>query len=136
MNWKVILQLAAFGLAMAIATVYVIPTRIESAAWIVVLLISAAVVALRAGRMFFLHGFLVGLANWISVTCSHVLLSGPYFARHASEAHAMTTAAPGAAGAIIRWCLRYNVPFPGASGVLMGFLAWAFSKLFAKRRVA
>lgn len=39
MDWKLIFQLSLFGLAMAVATVYVIPSNIEPVFWLVIFLI-------------------------------------------------------------------------------------------------
>lgn len=64
MNWKLILLLSMFGLAMAIATVYVMPSRFEAPFWLVIFVTCAFVIARRAPGKFFLHGFLVGLTNW------------------------------------------------------------------------
>ncbi len=40
MNWKLILQLSMFGLAMSVATVYLIPSKIEPAFWLPIFLIA------------------------------------------------------------------------------------------------
>jgi hypothetical protein len=45
MNWKLIFQLSLFGLAMGIATVFVIPSNIEPAFWLVIFLICAYLIA-------------------------------------------------------------------------------------------
>ena len=45
MNWKLIFQLSLFGLAMAIATVSLIPQNVEPIFWLVVVLLSAYLIA-------------------------------------------------------------------------------------------
>jgi hypothetical protein len=85
MNWKLVFQLSLFGLAMGIATVYVIPSKIEPAFWLVIFLFSAYVIAKRRPGLLFLHGLLLGLANSIWITAAHVLLFDSYAARHAQE---------------------------------------------------
>ena len=55
MNWKLIFQLSLFGLAMGIATVFVIPSRIEPVFWLVIFVICAYVIAKRCSRGYFLH---------------------------------------------------------------------------------
>ena len=45
MNWKLIFQLSLFGLAMGIATVYLIPGRFEPLVWLVIFAISAYAIA-------------------------------------------------------------------------------------------
>lgn len=139
MNWKLILQLWLFGLAMAIATVYVIPAKLESPTWIAIVLAYALLVARRAPGRFFLHGFLVGLANWVSVTGAHVILFDAYVARHAEAAAAIqaVSASPQVAtsflGPIAGMMGRFAIPVPGASGVVIGLLAWGLSRLVAPK---
>ena len=41
MNWKLIVQLSMFGLAMSVATVYLISSTIEPVFWLVIFVISA-----------------------------------------------------------------------------------------------
>ena len=86
MDWKLILQLSLFGLAMAIATVFWIPSDVEPFFWIPILGMSAYVIAARAPGRPFLHGVLVGLANSAWVTTAHVALFEAYIARHPREA--------------------------------------------------
>ena len=89
MNWKLIFQLSLFGLAMGIATVFVIPSKIEPAFWLVIFLFCAYVIAKRRPGLLFLHGLLLGLANSVWITAVHVLLYDAYIARHAQELAAM-----------------------------------------------
>lgn len=91
MNWKLIFQLSLFGLAMGVGTVFVIGPKVEPAFWLVIFLICAYLIArgtVGAG-MHFLHGVLLGLANSIWITASHVLFFNAYIARHAQEAAMM-----------------------------------------------
>jgi len=138
MNGRLILQLALFGLAMAIATVYVVPPGVASPLWLGIVIGSAFLIARRAPGKFFLHGFLVGLANWVSVTGTHVLLFDAYVARHGQDVaamQAMTVPAMGVLAPVVGWMRRYGVPVPGASGVLIGLLAWAGSKVLRRKTV-
>ena len=70
MNWKLVFQLSLFGLAMALATVFWIPSRLEPFFWLVIFLLSASLIATRAPSRPFLHGLLLGIANcvWITAT--------------------------------------------------------------------
>jgi len=47
MNWKLILQLSLFGLAMAFATVFVVPSNIEPLLWLPIFVICAYLIAKR-----------------------------------------------------------------------------------------
>jgi hypothetical protein len=49
MDWKLVFQLSLFGAAMAIATVYWIPSNVEPFFWIVILGVTAYLIARRAG---------------------------------------------------------------------------------------
>src|SRR5205085_2941648 len=89
MNWKLILQLSGFGLAMGIATVFVIPSNIEPLFWLAIFVVSAYLIATRAPGRFFLHGLLVSMVNSVWVTSAHILLFEQYIANHPQEAAMM-----------------------------------------------
>ena len=85
MNWKLIVQLSAFGLAMGIATVFLIPSSIEPIFWLVIFAICGYVIAKRAPGRYFLHGLMVSIANSVWITAAHVLLFNQYIANHPRE---------------------------------------------------
>ena len=91
MNWRVVFQASLFGLAMGLATVFVIPSRIEPLFWVLVFVLTAYLIAYRCANRFFLHGVLIGLANSVWVTASHVLLFDRYIANHPEEAAMMSS---------------------------------------------
>lgn len=91
MNWKVVLQASMFGLAMGLATVFLIPSRIEPLFWLLVFVVTAYLIARRCSGRYFVHGVLVGLANSVWVTASHVLLFDRYIANHPEEAAMMSS---------------------------------------------
>ena len=47
MNWKLIFGLSLFGLAMAFATVFVIPSNVEPLFWLAIFIVCAVVIAKR-----------------------------------------------------------------------------------------
>ena len=123
MNWKLILLLSMFGLAMGLATVFIIPPKIEPLFWLVIFVVCAYVIA-RQTRKPFLHGFLLGLANCVWITASHLLLFNQYMANHAQEAAMMQTMpfSPRIMMAIVG-------PFIGLiSGLVIGVLALIATK--------
>ena len=63
MNWKLIFQLSLFGLVMAVATVFWIPSNIEPAFWLVIFLACAYLVAKNISGKYFLYGFLVSISK-------------------------------------------------------------------------
>lgn len=93
MNWRLIFQLSLFGLAMGIATVFLIPSSVEPFVWLVIFVISAYLIATRAPGRPFAHGVLVGLANSLWITATHLLLFHRYMASH-PEQQAMMMSMP------------------------------------------
>jgi hypothetical protein len=89
LDFKLILQLSLFGLAMAVATVFVIPSNVEPLFWLVIFGVCAVLIARRCSEKHFLHGFAVSLANCVWITSFHILLFDSYLARHPQEAAMM-----------------------------------------------
>ena len=81
MNWKLIFQLSLFGLAMAFATVFIVPSGVEPLLWLPIFLISAYLIGRNAPKMPFLHGLLLGILNSVWITAAHVILFDAYMAR-------------------------------------------------------
>lgn len=73
MNWKLIFQLSLFGLAMAVATVALVPSSVEPFCWLVIFVICAYIIAKNAPGKYFLHGFMTSLVNSVWITSAHVL---------------------------------------------------------------
>lgn len=86
MNWKLIFQLSLFGLAMAFATVFLIPPAIEPAFWLPIFLVCGFVIAKRRAAGHFAHGVVLGLANCVWITTTHLAFFNRYVAGHAQEA--------------------------------------------------
>jgi hypothetical protein len=76
---------------MGVATVFLIPSRIEPLFWILIFAITAFLIATRGSAKYFQHGVVVGIANSVWVTASHVLLFERYIANHPQEAAMMTS---------------------------------------------
>ncbi len=125
MNWKLIFQLSMFGLAMGIATVFVIPSNIEPIFWLAIFIICAAIIAKRQPSRPFVHGLLVSLVNSVWITVAHALLFDIYLASHPREA-AMAQGSP----IPVRLVMVLTGPIVGlVSGLVLGFFAWVASKL-------
>ena len=127
MNWPLILQLSLFGLAMAIATVFVVPSSVEPILWLAIFLLCAYAIAKRAPGHLFWHGLLLGVVNSVWVTSAHVLLFDAYLAHHAREAEAMRSipvpVSPRLLMAIIGPCIGV------VSGIVIGLLALLAGRL-------
>src|SRR5262249_48416971 len=89
LDGKLILTLSMFGLAMGIATVFVIPSNIEPVLWLAIFGVCAYVIAKKAPGRPFLHGFLVSLVNCVWITGAHIALVDSYLSRHPNEAAMM-----------------------------------------------
>ena len=132
MNYKLILALSGFGLAMGIATVYVVPSNIEPICWLVIFVICAVLIARFAPGRPFLHGLLVGLANSVWITGAHVILYEPYVASHAHELQ-MMQGAPFPPRAMM---LLVGPVIGLISGVVLGLFSVVASKLVKRAQVA
>jgi len=121
MNKKLNFRLSLFGLAMAFATVYFIPSNIEPFCWLVIFIISAYLIARNCIARHFLHGVWVGVLNSVWITAVHILLFSTYISSHGQEAEAMQ-----------------KLPFPDSpklmmliTGPVVGFLSGFVLGLFA-----
>jgi hypothetical protein len=133
MDWKLIFQLSLFGLAMGIATVFLIPPSIEPGCWLVIFLICAYVIAKRRSTGRFVHGLLLGLANSVWITAAHVSLFYRYIAGHPEES-AMMQSMPLAATP--KLMMAVTGPLVGlVSGIAIGLFALAVGKLIKRRLV-
>jgi hypothetical protein len=131
MNWRLIFGLSLFGLAMAFATVFIVPSNIEPFCWIAIFLICAYLIAKVAPGKYFLHGLMVSIVNSIWITAAHVLLFDQYVATHAKEA-AMMQSVP-MNPKVMMMCTG---PIVGViSGLILGLFAWIASKLVTKNAV-
>jgi hypothetical protein len=134
MNWKLILQLSMFGLAMGLGTVFFIPSKVEPAFWLPIFLLCAYAVAgaCPAGR--FGHGVLLGIANSFWITSAHVLFFTQYIAGHAREAEMMKSMPMPDSP---RLMMAMTGPVIGVvSGVVIGLFALVAGKLFRSNNPA
>jgi hypothetical protein len=131
MNWKLIAQLSLFGLAMGVATVFAIPSKVEPLFWLAIFATCATIIARRCTQKHFLHGLCVSLLNSVWITSAHVVFFSAYIARHAQEAAMMASAPmPGRAMMIV------TGPVVGlVSGLVLGLFAFVASR-FVKPAIA
>jgi hypothetical protein len=122
MDWKLIFGLSLFGLAMAIATVFVIPSNVEPIFWLAIFLVCAYLIARKRPDGHFLHGLLVGLVNSVWVTGAHVVFFSQYIANHPKEAAMMTSMPLPDSPRLMMTCVG---PIVGViSGAIIGVLAY------------
>jgi len=86
MNARLIVMLSMFGLAMAVATVFWIPSNVEPVFWLPIFIFCGYAIARRCPAKRFQHGLLLGVVNSVWITTAHIVFSSEYLARHASEA--------------------------------------------------
>ncbi len=134
MNGKLILQLSLFGLAMAFATVFVVPSNVEPLPWLAIFILCAWLIARHAPGHLFWHGLLLGVANSVWITAVHVLLYDAYMAHHAKEAAMMQTmkmpVSPRLLMAIVGPCIGV------VSGIVIGLFALVAAWLMRRGRSA
>ncbi len=129
MNWKLIIQLSLFGLAMAIATVYWIPSLTEPIYWLAIFIICAFLIARYCTRKYFLNGFALGIVNSIWVTAAHVILFPEYMANHPDmqEVNASLPIDP-------QLFMILTGPIAGAaSGIIIGLFSYIAYRIMDKR---
>jgi len=134
MNWKLIYGLSLFGLVMAFATVYWIPSNVEPYVWLPVFLLCAYLIAKNAPGKYFLHGMLVGIVNCVWITGVHIKLSADYIAHHPEEGK-MYADMLAKTGLSLHRAMMVFGPLTGIiSGIVLGLFAFAASKMFKKNR--
>lgn len=133
MNWKLILQLSLFGLAMSVATVFWISSGIEPLFWLVIFIVCAYIIAKRCTTKHFLTGFLVGLANCVWVTSMHIIFYQTYLAHHPQEAEMMLKMPMPDSPRVM---MLLTGPIVGiVSGVILGLFAIIAGKLIKRSNV-
>jgi hypothetical protein len=130
LDTSLIFALSLFGLAMGIATVFVIPSSIEPIFWLAIFVVCAIVIAKRAPGKFFLHGFLVSIVNSVWITASHIIFVDSYLARHPNEAEMMTKMPMPDSP---RLMMLMTGPLVGVvSGLVLGLFAFVAAKILKR----
>lgn len=132
MNWKLIFQLSLFGLAMAIATVFVIPSNIEPIFWLAIFIVCAYLIAKNCSEKYFLTGLFVSLLNAVWITTAHILLFNTYIDNHSQEAAMMSKMPIPDSPKLM---MLITGPIIGIiSGLILGLLAFVASKILKKKQ--
>ena len=130
MNFRLILLLSLFGLAMAFATVYWIPSTIEPIFWLMIFLVCAFIIARQASGKYFLHGLLVSILNSIWITAAHIALADTYLPRHPQEV-ALAAKMPALSPRVMMLVMGLVIGI--ISGLVLGLFSWVASKLVTKK---
>jgi hypothetical protein len=133
MDWKLVFTLSLFGLAMGMATVFLIPSNIEPLFWLAIFIVCAYLIAKRAPSQPFVHGLTVSVVNSVWITAAHVLLIGSYLPRHPQEASMMTSMPMSDSPRLMMMMMG---PIIGVvSGLVLGLFAMIATKLVRSRAV-
>jgi hypothetical protein len=130
MNWKLILQLSMFGLAMAFATTFFIPSKVEPIVWLAIFAVCAYIIAKNCTGKYFLTGFMVSLANCFWITSVHIIFCNAYLADHPQEA-AMMANMPIPDNPRLMM-LMTGPPVGIISGLVLGLFSFIASKMIKK----
>jgi hypothetical protein len=132
MNWKLIFQLSVFGLIMAFATISLIPEKVEPVFWVTIFVFCAYIIAKRATKKYFWHGYFLGLFNCIWITAAHFVFYSTYITYHTSvlkmsQQYPIFPTHP-------RIDMLIIAPFIGIiSGIIIGLFAFIASLIMKKK---
>ncbi len=130
MNWNLIFNLSLFGLFMAVATVYFIPSNLEPFCWLAIFVVCAYIIAKYCRTHYFFHGFLVSLVNSVWITGIHILLLNNYATKHGKEMEMMSKMPLSNHPRIM---MLITGPIVGViSGLVLGLFAFIASKIVKK----
>jgi hypothetical protein len=82
MNWRLVLQLSMFGVAMGLGIVFFLPSTVTTILWTLIVVLSGYAIAQRCVRLRFLNGLVVGLLDRLLSTVVQVLFFHAYAVRH------------------------------------------------------
>lgn len=132
MNWNLIFKLSLFGLAMAFATVYFIPSNIKPFCWLLIFIICAYLIAKNCSSKYFLHGLLVSLVNAVWITTAHIFLFDQYISNHAKEAEMMKRMPMPDSPKLM---MLMTGPVVGiVSGLILGLFAFIAAKIMKRKQ--
>ena len=130
MNWKLILLLSLFGLAMAFLTISIIPMMIEPVLWLVIFILCAYLIAKNVPGRYFLHGFLVSMVNCVWITGAHLYFHPAYDAHHADMVQKFASMPMG--DHHLRQMAAMGLLTGIFSGLVLGLFAYIASRLVKK----
>ena len=136
MNWKLILLLSLFGMAMALLTVSIIPSTVEPFCWLAIFLICSYLIAKYAPGKYFLHGLMVSIFNSIWITAAHMVFFNDYVASHPEFLQATNGLPPELAAHPRRMMVPIGLISGVIFGVILGLFAFVASKIFNKTPTA
>ena len=126
---KLILALACIGLLMGVLGLFGLTGNIEWLYWLVFGLFSAYAIGRVVPEKAFQHGLIIGCL-WITATLIKVIFYNTYIAHNPAFVATYQNVSGGMGKA--RMFMLLTSPLVAAMmGVLLGFLSWVVSRLFA-----
>lgn len=134
LRWPLILPLAGFGALMGIASVFGLTRGIELYLWIAIAGGASSLIALRARRRLFLHGFWTGMIGGGASPLIQVIMWAAYI-DHNPEAASEFAQLPASFDPKL-FVLAATPLIAAFSGVMTGAMSWTAGKLLARRQTA
>jgi hypothetical protein len=130
MNWKIIVLLSLFGVAVGVAGLFGLTGTPEFILWLIIFVLYAFIIVRKTQGKYFLHGFLVSLLNGLWIGIIHAAFFST-FAAHNAEAMASYDKLP--QGLSPRVVMLIAGPIIGAvTGLIAGLFAWLAGKIMKK----
>jgi hypothetical protein len=131
MNWPLILVLSLFGILMGLLSLFGLTHGIEWILWLIIAVISAAVLAKKVQTRLFVSGFLVGVCDGVFNSIIQSLFFGTYLLNNPQVAEQIDQIPAGIDG---RFFSLLAGPFIGLIfGLVVGLLAVIARKVTNKR---
>lgn len=130
MNWRLILLLSLFGVAMAVASLFGLTRGIEPLLWLLIFIFYAWCVAKKATGKYFLHGFLASVLNGIWISIVHAAFYSLYIRNNPEMLQSFSKLPPGLSPRLMMLIIG---PLVGAFfGVVAGLLAFVAAKILKR----
>ena len=129
---KLIFQLSFFGLAMAFATISLIPQNVEPFFWLIIFIFCAYIIAKHCSGKFFMHGFMVSLVNSVWIIAIHILFFQTYMANHTNQLSMMAELPMPYSPRIMM--LLSILPFGIVFGLVLGLFSFIASKIVKRKQ--
>jgi hypothetical protein len=126
MNWKIVLLLSLFGVAMGVASLFGLTRGIEPFLWLLIFILYAWLIARHGQRKYFLHGFLGSVLNGIWISIIHASLYSFYLKNNPEMLQGLSRLPPSISPRVIMLIIGPIV------GVLFGVIAGLFAFVGAK----
>lgn len=82
MNWRLILFLSIFGVAVGFAGVLGLPGRTEALMWLIIIVICAVAIVQKTSGKYFLHAFITSIISRVWVGIIHAVFISTYLTNH------------------------------------------------------